>query len=94
MPQADTARTVFLVTNGRKAVMNTDQVDMARPDPAGVADTTSGRIDPVPLVPDIAALSLSELDRLDNPVLQGAIRRLLVAVDRSDPPVAGFNSAI
>jgi FXSXX-COOH protein len=53
-----------------------------------------GEIDPMPLMPDIAALSLDQLDRLDSAVLQTAVRRLLVAVDRSDPPVAGFNSAI
>jgi FXSXX-COOH protein len=94
VPRTDTPRTVFLVTTGRNTVANKDQVDTARPDPARVAGATSGGIDPVPLVPDIAALSLDELDGLDNTVLQDAIRRLLVAGDRSDPPVAGFNSAI
>ena len=104
MPRADTPRTVFLVTIGRNVVADEVQADdevlagTARPDPARVvrprAGTTSGASDPVPLVPDFAALSLDDLDGLDNAVLQSAIRRLLVAVDRSDPPVAGFNSAI
>jgi FXSXX-COOH protein len=83
VPGTTAPRTVFLVTNGRNAVR--DQI---------LPGDTSREADPELLVPDIAALSLDELDGLDSAVLARAVRRLLTAVDRSDPPVAGFNSAI